>query len=101
MSISIVDIIPASQSSETGQNAEPSLAVNPANPLQMVATTFGGNEIVSGSTLQPYWISTNGGTAWSSFGSLVHFDSTLAFTQDGSAVLTAALIGPADTPQSG
>jgi hypothetical protein len=37
----LVDIIPQSDSGETAQNSEPSIAVNPVNPMQMIAGTFG------------------------------------------------------------
>lgn len=40
MTISIIDIIPVPQSAETGQNSEPRTAVNPADPLEMVAGSF-------------------------------------------------------------
>lgn len=89
MPISVIDIIPASQSSESEQNGEPSLGINPQNPQQIVAGVFGG-------TFAPYFISTNGGTTWSSFGTLKHGDTTEAFTQDGSRVLAAILPPEAD-----
>ena len=50
-----VDTIPQSESGETGQNSEPSIAVNPVNPAQMLAGTFGDG-------VPPFFISTNGGT---------------------------------------
>jgi hypothetical protein len=40
--ITIVDIIPNSDSSETQQNSEPSIAVNPLNPSQVIAGAFTG-----------------------------------------------------------
>jgi hypothetical protein len=39
--ISVVDVIPNSDSSETFGNSEPSLGVDPLNPLQMIAGMFG------------------------------------------------------------
>ena len=36
--ISVVDMVPGSASGETNDDSEPNLAVNPANPLQLVAT---------------------------------------------------------------
>ena len=36
----LVDIVPNSDSSETEQNSEPSIAVNPLNPMQMIAGAF-------------------------------------------------------------
>jgi hypothetical protein len=82
--ITVVDVIPNAASGETGQNSEPSLAVNPLNPNTMISGTF-----TSGST--PYWISTNGGTTWSSFGSLSSVDKSLAWEQSGAAALTTTL----------
>src|SRR6266566_2005531 len=38
--LQIVDIIPNSDSAESAQNSEPSLAINPLNPAQMIAGAF-------------------------------------------------------------
>ena len=43
----VVDIIPQSDSGETAQNSEPSIAVNPINPAQMIAGTFPDSFFVS------------------------------------------------------
>src|SRR5262249_22730215 len=48
--------------------------------------TPAGNDLSS-----PYWISTNGGTTWSGFGSLPASDKTIAWRQDGAAALTVTL----------
>jgi len=80
----IVDIIPASNSAETDQNSEPSIGVNPVNPMQMFAGTFGDS-------VPPFFISTDGGTTWSIFGTLDHTDKSIAWKADGSAVLVASL----------
>ena len=42
MPISVVDIIPFANSVESDQNAEPSIAVNPFDPTQIIAASFGG-----------------------------------------------------------
>lgn len=88
--IPVIDVIPNAASAETGQNSEPSLAVDPLNPNMMISGTFSnarsGNDLVT-----PYWISTNEGTTWSSFGSLPSADKTLAWEQSGAAALTATL----------
>jgi PEP-CTERM motif len=88
--INVVDVIPNAASAETGQNSEPSLAVDPLNPNMMISgafsTTFVGNQVSS-----PYWISTNGGATWSGFGSLLSVDKSLAWRQDGLAALTTTL----------
>ena len=39
--IRLVDIIPKNDSAETAQNSEPSLAVDPLDPTQMIAGVFG------------------------------------------------------------
>jgi hypothetical protein len=84
--IHVVDVIPNAASAETGQNSEPSLAVDPLDPTQMISgsfsSTFTGNQVVS-----PFWKSTNGGTTWSGFGNLTSVDKSLAWRQDGVAAL--------------
>jgi hypothetical protein len=88
--INVIDVIPNAASAETGQNSEPSLAVDPINPNMMISGTFSstpsGNDLSS-----PYWISTNGGTSWSGFGALPASDKTIAWRQDGVAALTTTL----------
>ena len=81
--ISVVDVIPNSDSSETFQNSEPSLGVDPLNPLQMIAGTFGAGT--------PYFKSLDGGTTWSDYGNLSTVDKSIAWRQDGVAALTATL----------
>jgi hypothetical protein len=83
--INVVDVIPNSQSAETGQNSEPSIAVDPLNPNMMVSGTF-----TTGAS-GPFWESTNGGTLWTGFGSLPSSDKTLAWRQDGVAPLAVTL----------
>jgi hypothetical protein len=86
----VVDIIPMSDSGETGQNSEPSIAVNPINPTLMIAGTFGANGA------NPFFISTDGGATWSIFGDLFNNDKSIAWKADGSAVLVATMIGMPD-----
>jgi hypothetical protein len=83
----LVDIIPNSDSSETGQNSEPSIAVNPLNPTQMIAGAFGPIN----SDNEPYYISTVGGTQWADYGITSNSDKSIAWLTDGSAALTAYL----------
>jgi hypothetical protein len=88
--INVIDVIPNAASAETEQNSEPSLAVNPSNPNQMISGAFSstpsGNDLSS-----PYWQSTNGGKSWTGFGNLPASDKTLAWRQDGAAALTVTL----------
>jgi hypothetical protein len=58
----IVDIIPANDSGETDQNAEPSVAVDPVDPMQMFAGTFGA---LAGLKPNPLFVSTEGGAGGS------------------------------------
>jgi len=59
----IVNMIPRSLSGVTGQDAEPNLAVNPENPLQMVATAFTRDPM--NGPLAPVFVSQDGGATWS------------------------------------
>lgn len=61
--VQVVNMIPNSLSGETNQDSEPSIAVNPANASQMVATAFTPPPL-SGS-LAPIYVSTNAGATWS------------------------------------
>jgi PEP-CTERM motif-containing protein len=98
--IPVVDVIPVGASNETGQNSEPSLAVNPTDPSQMISGTFStsftcafncGTPNELDTVASPYWKSTNGGNTWSSFGSIQTVDKTLAWEQSGAAALTSTL----------
>ena len=92
----VVDIIPHDDSIESNQNSEPSIAVNPVNPMQMLAGSFGPE----GSTLNhnPFFLSTDGGATWSSFGTLDDDDKSIAWKTDGSAILVTPLLSsPIDT----
>src|SRR5262245_18125882 len=84
----VVDLIAASDSSEVDQNSEPSIAVNPVDPLQMFSGAFDFNN----NGASPFFVSTDGGATWSIFGTLDHDDKSIAWKADGSAVLVAALI---------
>ena len=61
--ITVVNIIPQSLSGESHQDSEPNLAVNPANPKQIVATAFTPDPM--GGPNAPIYVSTNGGSTWS------------------------------------
>jgi len=85
--LKITDIIPPGNSE--AQNSEPSLAVNPLDPRQIIAGTFGTNGI---NLANPYFKSTDGGNTWNNYGTIVHTDKSIAWLQDGSAALTATLV---------
>src|SRR5947207_9630551 len=73
----IVNMIPKSLSGETHQDSEPTVAVNPKNPLQIAASAFTPDP--SHGPRAPIYISTDGGKTWT-LNSIV--PSTVA---DGSA----------------
>src|SRR6516164_9748589 len=81
----IFDTIPFSDSGENAQNSEPSLAVDPLAPTQIIVGAFGVSP-------NPYFKSTTGGTAWFDDGSLFHNDKSLAWKTDGSGAITATLV---------
>lgn len=62
MDVFVVNMIPRSLSGETNQDSEPSLAVNPANPLQAAATAFTPDPL-SG-PLAPIFVTSDGGKTW-------------------------------------
>src|SRR2546430_5894206 len=85
----VVDIIPGSESGESAQNSEPSIAVDPVNSTQILAGSFGD-------PVDPFFVSTDGGITWSIFGTLFNNDKSIAWKVDGSAVLVATMIGMPD-----
>jgi hypothetical protein len=91
----VVNVIPNSQSAETEQNAEPSIAVSPVNPVQMwisaFATGFDGFDDM-GNPLCPYFMSANGGGSWTIPISRVHGDTTMTWSPSGN--LYTAILGP-------
>jgi hypothetical protein len=91
--IFIVNIIPKSLSFESNQDSEPMLAVNPANPDQLVATAFTHDP--SGGILAPYFISTDGGRTWALNtvvpGGDVTGDITVAFSGTGQKLYAGIL----------
>ena len=59
----VVNMIPRSLSGETAQDSEPTLAVNPANPQQIVGTAFTPDPL-GGTSLAPIFVSSDGGQTW-------------------------------------
>ncbi len=62
--IEVVNMIPESLSSETGQDSEPDLTVNPNDPDEIVASAFTLNPTGAASTA-PIYLSSDGGATWS------------------------------------
>src|SRR5215510_5029382 len=58
----VVNMIPRSLSRETNQDSEPSITVNPANPLEIVGTAFTGDPM--GGPFAPIYVSSDGGNTW-------------------------------------
>ncbi|HSS51899.1 MAG TPA: hypothetical protein VLX28_23395, partial [Thermoanaerobaculia bacterium] len=77
--VKVVDMIPNSRSGETQQDSEPNLAVNPANPQQVVGTAFTPDPL-SGPNA-PIYLSVNGGDIWV-LNSILPGNSTVSGTGD-------------------
>src|SRR6202035_4485254 len=60
--VQVVDMIPFMQSDETNGDAEPNLAVDPANPLRQAASAFMFAAPMS--NLGPMLVTTDGGSSW-------------------------------------
>ena len=89
MTIRIVDVIPAADSAETGQNSEPSIAVNPLNTDQIIAGSFAA-------TTMSFFLTLDGGTSWSHYDDIDGEDKSLAWKPDGSGFYTVAMTLNAD-----
>jgi len=61
--IQVVNMVPLSNSGEKFQDSEPSLALNPANPVQMAATAVTTDPRCGGKG--PVYLSVDGGSTWS------------------------------------
>jgi hypothetical protein len=88
----VFDIIPFSDSGETDQNSEPSLAVNPLDPTQIFAGAFSSSFFGGGGVFTPFFKSATGGTAWFDDGNELTQDKSIAWKADGSAALMTALL---------
>ncbi|MFE4361652.1 MULTISPECIES: hypothetical protein [Streptomycetaceae] len=60
--IKVVNITPKALSGDTNLDSEPNLAVDPENPLEMVATAFTPDPM--NGPLAPVYVSTDGGDTW-------------------------------------
>ena len=58
----LVNMIPRSLSGEAHQDSEPTIAVNPANPLQIAASAFTPDPLKG--SFSPIYISSDGGNTW-------------------------------------
>lgn len=96
----VVNMIPRSLSRETNQDSEPTIAVNPANPLEMAGTAFTPDPM--GGAQAPLYVSTDGGNTWSlnsivpsTVGSSVGTsDISVAFASAGGALYGGILRDP-------
>ena len=91
----VVNIIPNQSSGETNQDSEANLAVNPANTLEMAATTFTPSPNV-GSSNSPVFFSNDGGLTWALkdlIGARPVRDQTLRFATQGGMLYGGVLWG--------
>jgi hypothetical protein len=86
--VTIANMIPRSLSRETNQDSEPTITVNPANPLEIVGTAFTPDPLGGG--FAPIFFSTDGGDTWqlnsivpSAIGNGSTADISLAFASSG------------------
>jgi hypothetical protein len=63
MPVRVINVIPQVLSGETNFDSEPSIAVNPSNPQQIVVSSFTPDTALPVTT-GPYFVSTDGGTTW-------------------------------------
>jgi hypothetical protein len=59
--ITVINMVPYNRSGEEKEDSEPSLAVNPANPFELVATAFTPDPM---GVNAPIYFSTDGGSIW-------------------------------------
>jgi hypothetical protein len=93
--ITLVNIIPSTSSAETNQDSEANLAVNPANPSEMAATTFTPSPN-AGSTKSPVFFSNDGGLTWALKDLIANSpvrDQTLRFATQGGMLYGGVLWG--------
>jgi hypothetical protein len=94
--LTVVNMIPALSSGETHQDSEANLAVNPANPREMVGTTFTPSPNAR-STNSPVFYSDDGGLTWA-LKDLIEGrpvrDQTVRFSSRGGNLYAGVLIGP-------
>src|SRR5438128_3544351 len=98
----VVNMIPKSLSGETNQDSEPTIAVNPANPLQIAASAFTPDPLKG--SFAPIYVSNDGGNTWT-LNSIVPGnnrrtgtgDITLQFSKSNSTLYAGILRGDSRT----
>src|SRR5947208_14937486 len=98
----VVNMIPKSLSGETHQDSEPTIAVNPANPLQIAASAFTPDPLKG--SFAPIYVSNDGGNTWT-LNSIVPGnhrrtgtrDITLQFSKSTSTLYAGVLRGDSRT----
>src|SRR6059058_4671045 len=92
----VVNMIPRSLSGEANQDSEPTIAVNPANPQQIVGTAFTPDPMAGGQA--PIYVSSDGGNTW-----LLNFivpsrdqtaDITVAFSSTSNNLYAGIIVMP-------
>lgn len=66
--VTLVNMVPQGRSAETNQDSEPTIDVNPADPLQIAASAFTYDDLTGTKMLgpnAPIYVSLNGGLTWS------------------------------------
>ena len=94
----VVNMIPRALSDESEQDSEPSIAVNPQDPRQIVGTAFTPDPL--GGPRAPVYVSLDGGLSWSLHsivpGGPVTHDISVAFANRGGALYAGTLNGSND-----
>src|ERR1019366_8423695 len=62
--VQLVDVIPLLYSNESSSDSEPNVAVNPANPMDVVITAFTTCPLLISTTDAPLYYSLDGGNTW-------------------------------------
>ena len=94
--IRVVNMTPAALSGESTQDSEPNIAVNPANPIDIVGTAF---TPAAGGSFAPIYVSLDGGLTWSlrnvvpGNGSFGTGDITVGFATTGGMLYAGTLNG--------
>jgi hypothetical protein len=93
--IEVVNMIPRALSDEFEQDSEPSIAVNPADPTQIVGSAFTPDPFLG--PLAPIYVSSDGGATWALHsvvpGGPTTGDISVAFATDGGTLYAGTLNG--------